>query len=101
MAHLGEVLSEQPLRRDLVAVSAGIRGWIPAAVVRRWLAEHSGQLAEALAQAQDRLSYEQERQVALRPYLVPKVERGSSAPAATRCACGSRSKRQPRAASRC
>ncbi|MFS8911670.1 sigma 54-interacting transcriptional regulator [Synechococcus sp. H60.3] len=76
VAHLGEVLAEQPLRRDLVAVSPGIRGWIPAAVVRRWLAEHSGQLAEALAQAQERLSYEQERQVALRPYLVPKVERG-------------------------
>ncbi len=80
VAHLGEVLAEQPLRRELVAVSAGIRGWIPAAVVRRWLAEHSGQLAEALAQAQDRLSYEQERQVALRPYLVPKVERGIVGP---------------------
>jgi transcriptional regulator with AAA-type ATPase domain/NAD-dependent dihydropyrimidine dehydrogenase PreA subunit len=76
VVHLAEVLAEQPLRRHLLAASDGIRGWIPAAAVRRWVTEQSGELAGALAEMQDRLSYEQERQVALRPYLVPKVERG-------------------------
>ncbi|MFQ3613800.1 MAG: sigma 54-interacting transcriptional regulator, partial [Cyanobacteriota bacterium] len=89
---LAEVLAEQPLSRSVIALSHGNLGWIPAAVVRAWAAEYpqvatwlsnrveAQELAEALAQMTARLTYEQERQVALRPYLVPKVERGIVGP---------------------
>ncbi len=89
---LGEVLAEQPLPQSVIALSDGSLGWIPAAAVRAWVAEHpqvatllssraqASELAEALARMTARLTYEQERQVALRPYLVPKVERGIVGP---------------------
>ncbi|MCF2970590.1 sigma 54-interacting transcriptional regulator [Synechococcus sp. Nb3U1] len=89
---LAEVLAEQPLSRSVIALSNGSLGWIPAAAVRAWAAGHpqvatwlsnrveAQELAEALAQMTARLTYEQERQVALRPYLVPKVERGIVGP---------------------
>ncbi|MEN9226512.1 MAG: sigma 54-interacting transcriptional regulator [Thermostichus sp. HHBFW_bins_43] len=100
VVNLVEVLAHQPSRRHVVAVSDGILGWIPAEGVRAWAAAHqdsiplaradvvtllssraeASELAEALAQMTARLTYEQERQVALRPYLVPKVERGIVGP---------------------
>ncbi|MGQ9836643.1 MAG: sigma 54-interacting transcriptional regulator [Cyanobacteriota bacterium] len=83
-----EVLAGQPLSQSVTALSEGSLGWIPAAVVQAWAADHpqvthwlskqvkTQELTEALAQMTARLSYEQERQLALRPYLVPKVARG-------------------------
>ncbi|MDA0209612.1 sigma 54-interacting transcriptional regulator [Desertifilum tharense] len=81
--YLKEVLLEQAAQMSAIANSECILWKIPAEQFSAIAQEHpevsrtfSRQLADELVEVQSKLAFEQERQVALRPYLVPKVKRG-------------------------
>ncbi|MEO1592684.1 MAG: cyclic nucleotide-binding domain-containing protein [Cyanobacteria bacterium J06632_22] len=81
--HLQELLLDQPTEQTIVALS-DCHLWRLSGQRLKSLAEEypelnqelSQLLAEELAQLSAQFLYEQERQQALRPYLIPKVERG-------------------------
>lgn len=81
--HLQELLLNQPAPRTVVARSECHLWVVSAAKFQQLVAQYpeiaqtlSRQLAQELAQVADQLTYEQERQAAIRPYLVPKAKRG-------------------------
>jgi len=81
--HLQELLVDQPAQRTIITLTPCRLWLIPAPQFRQLVAQHpeigqtfSRQLAQELAQVSAQLAFEQERQVALRPYLVPKAKRG-------------------------
>lgn len=81
--HLQELLFGQLAQRTIVALSESQLWFIPAEKFRELLEKYpeiapafSQQLAMELAQLSSQLSYEQERQTVLRPYLVTKAKRG-------------------------
>lgn len=81
--HLQELLLNQPAQRTIVTRSDCILWRIPAQQFRDLIHQYpeisqtfSPQLAQDLAQLSSQLKVEQERQVALRPYLVNKAKRG-------------------------
>lgn len=81
--HLKELLLAQPAQRTVVTRSECHLWVIPAAQFRQVVAQNpeisvvfSRQLAQELSQLTSAFTYEQERQVALRPYLVTKAQRG-------------------------
>lgn len=81
--NLQELLLDQPVGRSVVAVSECHLWVVPAAQFRRIVSQYpeiaqtlSRQLVRELAQVSSQLAYEQERQAALRPYLITKAKRG-------------------------
>ncbi len=81
--HLQELLLDQSALRTIVAQSECHLWVVSAAKFQQLVAQYpeiaqtlSRQLAQELAQVSDQLTYEQERQAAIRPYLVPKAKRG-------------------------
>ncbi|MEQ8974406.1 MAG: sigma 54-interacting transcriptional regulator [Coleofasciculus sp. C1-SOL-03] len=81
--HLQELLLNQPAQRTIVARSDCHLWRIPAQLFRDLIHQYpeishafSPQLAQDLAHLSSQLKVEQERQVALRPYLVNKAKRG-------------------------
>jgi len=81
--NLQELLLEQPAQRTIAALTECHLWAVPAAEFRRIVGQYpeimqtiSRQLAQELNQLTSALSYEQERAIALRPYLVTKVKRG-------------------------
>ena len=81
--HLQELLFGQLAQRTIVALSECQLWFIPAEKFRELVEKYpeimpafSQQLAMELAQLSSQLSYEQERQTVLRPYLVTKAKRG-------------------------
>ncbi|MBE9179887.1 sigma 54-interacting transcriptional regulator [Oculatella sp. LEGE 06141] len=81
--HLKELLLDQPAEQTIVTLSDCELWIIPrdtfAELVEQYPAINrilSRQLADELNQVASQLAYEQERQAALRPYIVPKVRRG-------------------------
>ena len=81
--HLQELLFDQPAQRTARTLSECHLWVIPAEQFREIVAQYpeireafTPQLAQQLAQLSSQLSYEQERQTALRPYLVNKAKRG-------------------------
>jgi transcriptional regulator with AAA-type ATPase domain/NAD-dependent dihydropyrimidine dehydrogenase PreA subunit len=81
--HLQELLLNQPSQRTVIA-RTDCQFWVvSAAKFQQFVDQYpeisqslSRQLAQELAQISDQLTYEQERQAAIRPYLVPKAKRG-------------------------
>ncbi len=83
IVHLEEFLLDQPARRTLTTLTDCQFWFIPRDRFRELIAQYgeisqvfSQQLARQLDRVAARLSYEQERQIALRPYIVPKARRG-------------------------
>lgn len=81
--HLKELLLDELAEFTITAVTECHLWSIPAAKFRDLVSQYSEitqafsrQLAQELAQVTSALSYEQERSVALRPYLVTKAQRG-------------------------
>jgi len=81
--HLQELLLNQPAQRTIVTRSDCTLWRIPAQQFQDLIHQYpeisqtfSPQLAQDLAQLSSQLKVEQERQVALRPYLVNKAKRG-------------------------
>lgn len=81
--NLIELLLDQPAQRTITALTECHLWVVPADAFRQIVAQYpeisqlvSRQLAQELTQLTSALSYEQERSVALRPYLVTKVKRG-------------------------
>ncbi|RCJ39157.1 AAA family ATPase [Nostoc minutum NIES-26] len=81
--HLQELLLDELAEFTITAVTECHLWFIPAAKFRDLVSQYSEitqafsrQLAQELAQVTSALSYEQERSVALRPYLVTKAQRG-------------------------
>lgn len=81
--HLQELLFDQPAQRTTKTLSDCQLWAIPAAQFRELLTKYpeiyqafAPQLAGELAKLSSQLSYEQERQTALRPYLVNRAKRG-------------------------
>ncbi|HAX74364.1 MAG TPA: AAA family ATPase [Cyanobacteria bacterium UBA11372] len=81
--HLQELLFGQLAQRTIIALSECQLWFIPADKFRELVEKYpeitpafSQQLAMELAQLSSQLSYEQERQTVLRPYLVTKAKRG-------------------------
>lgn len=81
--NLQELLLGQTSQRTIVTLSECQFGFIPAAKFQELVKQYpeitpalSKQLAQELAQLSSQLTYEQERQTALRPYLVTKAKRG-------------------------
>ena len=81
--HLQELLFDQPAQRTATTLSECHLWVVPAERFRQLVAQYpeisqafSPQLAAELAKLSSQLSYEQERQAALRPYLVTKAKRG-------------------------
>ncbi|MEM8809508.1 MAG: cyclic nucleotide-binding domain-containing protein, partial [Cyanobacteria bacterium P01_G01_bin.38] len=81
--HLRELLLAQPTEQTIVALSDCVLWRLSGKRLKELAEEYpelnhelSQLLAEELAQLSAQLLYEQERQQVLRPYLVPKVERG-------------------------
>ena len=81
--HLQELLFDQPAQRTVQTLSECHLWVIPAEQFRELLKAYpeisqafSPQLAAELAKLSSQLSYEQERQATLRPYLVNKAKRG-------------------------
>ena len=81
--NLQELLLNQLTQRTAIALSDCIVWFIPAEKFQQLVAQYpeisqafSQQLVAELAQLSSLLSYEQERQSALRTYLVPKAKRG-------------------------
>ena len=81
--HLQELLLDQSAQQTVTALSECHLWVVTAAQFQQLVAQYpeiaqtlSRQLAQELAQVSSQLSYEQERQAALRPYLVPKAKRG-------------------------
>ncbi|WP_421658481.1 sigma 54-interacting transcriptional regulator [Leptothermofonsia sp. ETS-13] len=81
--HLKELLLDQPAEQTVITLSECVV-WVIPRLEFLAIAQHypeisqifSRQLATELDQVSAQLSYERERQTALRPYLVPKVKRG-------------------------
>jgi transcriptional regulator with AAA-type ATPase domain/NAD-dependent dihydropyrimidine dehydrogenase PreA subunit len=81
--HLKELLLDQPVEQTAITLS-DCTLWTVSAEAFKALIERypeisrtfSRQLAAELDQVASQLAFEQERQAALRPYLVPKVRRG-------------------------
>jgi transcriptional regulator with AAA-type ATPase domain len=81
--HLQELLFDQPAQRTVQTLSECHLWVIPAEQFQELLKAYpeisqafSPQLAAELAKLSSQLSYEQERQATLRPYLVNKAKRG-------------------------
>lgn len=81
--HLQELLFDQPAQRTATTLSECHLWVVPAERFRDLVTQYpeisqafSPQLAAELAKLSSQLSYEQERQTALRPYLVTKAKRG-------------------------
>lgn len=81
--HLKELSLEQPAEQTVITLSDCIVWTIPKADFLAIVQQHpemtqtlSRQLATALDQVSAQLTYERDRQTALRPYLVPRVKRG-------------------------
>ncbi|HEY9694397.1 MAG TPA: sigma 54-interacting transcriptional regulator [Oculatellaceae cyanobacterium] len=81
--NLQELLLGQTSQRTIVTLSECRFWFIPAAKVQELVDQYpeitqtlSQQLAQELAQLSSQLTYEQERQTALRPYLINKAKRG-------------------------
>ena len=81
--HLKELLLDQPAEQTVITLSDCELWKIPresfAALVEQYPEINrtfSRQLAAELTQVASQLAFEQERQTALRPYLVPKVKQG-------------------------
>ncbi|HEY9637672.1 MAG TPA: sigma 54-interacting transcriptional regulator [Coleofasciculaceae cyanobacterium] len=81
--HLQELLFDQPAQRTAKTLSECHLWVVPAEQFRKLLTQYpeisqafSPQLAAELAKLSSQLSYEQERQATLRPYLVNKAKRG-------------------------
>jgi transcriptional regulator with AAA-type ATPase domain len=81
--HLQELLFDQPAQRTVKTLSECHLWLIPAERFRELLSQYpeisqdlSPQLAAELAKLSSQLSYEQERQATLRPYLVNRAKRG-------------------------
>lgn len=81
--HLQELLFNQPAQRTAKSLSECHLWAIPAEQFRELMAKYpeisqafSPQLGQELAQLSAKLTYEQERQAALRPYLVSRAKRG-------------------------
>ncbi|PSB32832.1 sigma 54-interacting transcriptional regulator [Chlorogloea sp. CCALA 695] len=81
--NLQELLLEQQAAQTVTTLSECHLWAVPAATFRQLVAQYpeiaqafSRQLAQELAQLTTAFSYEQERSVALRPYLVTKAQRG-------------------------
>jgi len=83
VVHLQELLLEQPAQQTITALSECRLAVVSAPQFRQLIVDYpeisqtfSRQLAQELAQVSSQLNYEQERQNALRPYLVAKAKRG-------------------------
>ena len=81
--HLKELALDQPVEATVITLSDCVLWSIPRADFLAIVQQHpeitqtlSRQLASELDQVSAQLTYERERQTALRPYLVPKVKRG-------------------------
>ncbi len=81
--NLQELLLDQPAQRTITTLTECHLWVVPAAQFGQIVAQYpeisqlvSRQLAQELTQLTSALSYEQERSIALRPYLVTKVKRG-------------------------
>jgi transcriptional regulator with AAA-type ATPase domain/NAD-dependent dihydropyrimidine dehydrogenase PreA subunit len=81
--NLKELLLDQPTEQTVITLSDVILWMIPRSQFLDLVQQHpeiaqtfSRQLATELSQISTQLAYERERQIALRPYLVPKVKRG-------------------------
>ncbi|HEY9599221.1 MAG TPA: cyclic nucleotide-binding domain-containing protein, partial [Cyanophyceae cyanobacterium] len=81
--HLQELLFDQPAQRTAKTLSDCHLWTIPAQTFRDLIRQYpeisqafSPQLAAELAKLSSQLSYEQERQAILRPYLINKAKRG-------------------------
>jgi transcriptional regulator with AAA-type ATPase domain/NAD-dependent dihydropyrimidine dehydrogenase PreA subunit len=81
--HLQELLLDQPAQRTIKALTDCHLWTISKAEFQQLVAQYpeitqafSRQLAEELAQVSSQLAHEQERQVALRPYIISKAKRG-------------------------
>lgn len=81
--NLQELLLEQPTQRTVMTLTECHLWIVPAAQFRQIVSQYpeimqalSRQLAQELTQMTSALTYEQERSLALRPYLVTKVQRG-------------------------
>ncbi|MBW4576505.1 MAG: sigma 54-interacting transcriptional regulator [Aphanothece sp. CMT-3BRIN-NPC111] len=81
--HLQELLLGQQAQRTIVTLTESHLWFIPPEQFRELVAHYpeitqafSQQLAQELAQLSSQLNYQQERQAALRPFLVTKAKRG-------------------------
>ncbi|MBE9125985.1 MULTISPECIES: sigma 54-interacting transcriptional regulator [unclassified Coleofasciculus] len=81
--HLQEILLNQPAQRTIVTLTDCHLLTVPVERFQELVQQYpeisqafSPQLAQDLAKLSSELSYEQERQTALRPYLVSKAKRG-------------------------
>lgn len=81
--HLKELLLEQDATQTVITLTDGLLWTIPRDTFVNLIQQYpdiartfSRQIVKELDQATSQLAYEQERQTALRPYLVPKVKRG-------------------------
>lgn len=81
--HLQELLVDQPTQQTVTAVADSQLWVVSAGKFQQLVEQHpeisqtfSRQLAQELAEVSSQLAYEQERQAALRAYLVPKAKRG-------------------------
>jgi transcriptional regulator with AAA-type ATPase domain/NAD-dependent dihydropyrimidine dehydrogenase PreA subunit len=91
--HLRELLLDQPVEQTVITLTDSVLWRLPGAQLKSIAQtypvlnqELSQLLAQELSQVSAQLLYEQERQLALRSYLVPKVDRGvvGSSPYAVR-----------------
>ncbi len=83
LVHLQELLLQQSAQRTVLALSSAEVWWVPARDFQQWIDRYpqirsifTQQLAQQLVEVTAQLNYEQQRQEALLPYRVPKVERG-------------------------
>jgi transcriptional regulator with AAA-type ATPase domain/NAD-dependent dihydropyrimidine dehydrogenase PreA subunit len=81
--HLQELLLDQPVAQTAISLSDCVLWMLPRANLLAIAQQYpeinqlfSRQLASELEQVTAALDYERDRQLALRPYLVPKVRRG-------------------------
>jgi transcriptional regulator with AAA-type ATPase domain/NAD-dependent dihydropyrimidine dehydrogenase PreA subunit len=81
--HLRELLLDQPVEQTIITLTDCVLWRLPDEQLQQIAQaypvlnqELSQMLAQALSQVSAQLLYEQERQLALRPYLVAKVNRG-------------------------
>jgi transcriptional regulator with AAA-type ATPase domain/NAD-dependent dihydropyrimidine dehydrogenase PreA subunit len=81
--HLRELLLDQPAEQTVITLTDCVLWRLPGEQLKQIAQTHpvlnqelSQLLAQELSQVSAQLLYEQERQLALRPYLVPKVSRG-------------------------
>lgn len=81
--HLQELLLDRPTQQTITTLSESTIWVVTAENFRQLVGQYpeisqvvSQQLAQELTQISSALNYEQERSVALRPYLVTKVKRG-------------------------